>query len=208
MNLSQSSRAKLMKKIKKNTAKKKLFLPLLLLATNGLNAAITVIGNSDAAICYRQAELGSSSKSSILICLESLSKRSLSEDLHAATRVNLGIIYNNSLKPYLALEQFALAVENDFARPEAYLNQGNSFFLIKDFSVALEKYKISLVNNIKDISAVYFNMGLTYENLGNFKEAVKHYKKSISIKPGHLIFIRTKERLIKSGQWKAEEKKP
>ena len=88
------------------------------------------------------------------------------------------------------------------------MNQGNSFFLIKSFSVALEKYRISIANNIEDISAVYFNMGLTYENLGNFKEAVKHYKKSISIKPGHLIFIRAKERLIKSGQWKVEEKKP
>ena len=196
-----------MKKIKKHTANTKLFLLLFLLATNGLNAAITVIGNSDAAICYRQAELGSSSKSIISLCLDSLSDRNLSEDMRAATRVNLGIIYNNALKPYLALEQFSFALENDFARPEAYVNQGNSFFLIKSFSVALEKYRISIANNIEDISAVYFNMGLTYENLGNFEEAVKYYKKSIGIKPGRLIFIRAKERLIKSGQWKVEEEK-
>jgi len=185
--------------------KKKLFLLLFFLSTDGLYAAITVIGNSDAAICYRLAELGSSSQSSILICQESLSDRNLSGDLLAATRVNLGIIYNNKLQPYLALEQFSFALENDFARPEAYLNQGNSFFLIKNFSVALEKYKISLINDIKDISAVYFNMGLAYENLGNFKEAIKYYQKSINIKPGRLIFMQAKERLIKSGHWQLEK---
>ena len=78
-----------MKKIKKHTANTKLFLLLFLLATNGLNAAITVIGNSDAAICYRQAELGSASKSIISLCLDSLSDRNLSEDMLAATRVNI-----------------------------------------------------------------------------------------------------------------------
>jgi len=197
-----------MKKIKKHNVKTKFFLLLFLLATNYLNAAITVIGNSDAAICYRQAELGSSSQSAISLCLDSLSDRSLSKDMLAATRVNLGIIYNNALKPYLALQQFGFALENNFARPEAYVNQGNSFFLIKSFSVALEKYRISLANNIEDISAVYFNMGLTYEHLGNFEEAVKYYKKSIDIKPGHIIFMQAKERLIKSGQWKVEEEKP
>ena len=109
-----------------------------------LNAAISVFGHTDAATCYNHAKLGYSSRSSINICLNSLSDRSLTEAILYATRVNLGIIYNNGQKPDLALEQFNIAIEYASVKAEALLNQGNSLYLLKDFKGALTKYNASL----------------------------------------------------------------
>ena len=61
------------------------------------NAAVTVFGDTDAATCYNHAKQGYSSRSSINICLNSLSEKPSVEAHVYATRVNLGIIYNNCL---------------------------------------------------------------------------------------------------------------
>ena len=177
---------------------KEIILLLSLVLANNVFSAITVVGNSDASICYRHAELGASSRSSISICRASLADKSLSKDLIAATRVNLGIIYNNASKPQLAMGQFNLALLNESAKPEALLNQGNSFFILKNFSVALEKYQSSLLSNIEDVSAVYFNIGLAYERTGKIKEAISYYSKSVKHTPNFILALQAKERLLQA----------
>ena len=163
-----------------------------------LNAAVSVIGDTDAATCYNHAKLGYSSRSSIKICLNTLSERPTTEKIILATRVNLGIIYNNGLKPNLALEQFNLALSSDSERAEIFLNQGNSLFLLKDFTGALEKYEDSLEYNIDDISAVYYNKGLVYEKMGNTDQAILFYNKAVSINPGLMSRFDNRIRLDKS----------
>ena len=155
----------------------------LFLQTSNANAAISVLGDSEAAICYKHAKLGYSSRSSINICLNTLSGMPLPVNIRDATRINLGIIYNNGLKPNLALEQFNKAIKNDSVKAEALLNQGNSLYLLKNFSGALDKYEESLKSNINDVSAVYYNKGLVFEKLGNTKDAVLFYKKALSLNP-------------------------
>ncbi len=115
-----------------------------------------------------------------------------------ATRVNLGIIYNNGLKPNLALEQFNLALSSDAERAGIFLNQGNSLFLLKDFTGALEKYEDSLEYNIEDISAVYYNKGLVYEKMGNTDQAILFYNKAVSINPDLMSRFDNRIRLDKS----------
>ena len=156
-----------------------------------LNAAVSVIGDTDAATCYNHAKLGYSSRSSIKICLNTLSERPTTEKIILATRVNLGIIYNNGLKPNLALEQFNLALSSDSERAEIFLNQGNSLFLLKDFTGALEY-------NIEDISAVYYNKGLVYEKMGNTDQAILFYNKAVSINPDLMSRFDNRIRLDKS----------
>lgn len=162
------------------------------------NAAISVFGDTDAATCYNHAKLGYSSRSSINICLNSLSERPAAEAILNATRVNLGIIYNNGQKPNLALEQFNIAIEYDSIKAETLLNQGNSLFLLKDYTGALAKYDESLKNNIQDISSVYFNKGLVFEKMGNTQEAVLFYKKAVSINPDLMIRFDERIRMDKS----------
>ena len=127
---------------------------LVSLGSINLNAAVTVVGSSDALICYKHAKYGYTSQSSVFTCLNALSDNTISKKDHDATRINLGIIYNNKSKPRLALEQFEIAYNNENIRAETLLNQGNSLLLLKDYNGALEKYQASLENNLDDISAI------------------------------------------------------
>ena len=162
------------------------------------NAAVTVFGDTDAATCYNHAKQGYSSRSSINICLDSLSEKpSVEADVYA-TRVNLGIIYNNGRKPNLALEQFDIAIKYESIKAETLLNQGNSLYLLKDFTGALSKYDEALENNIRDISSVYFNKGLVFEKMGNTQDAIVFYKKAVSINPDLMLRFDERIKLDKS----------
>ena len=177
---------------------------LIFLGSSNLSAAITVVGSSDAHICYKNAKYGYTTQSSIFTCLKAISEKTISKKDLDATRINLGIIYNNKSKPRMALEQFEIAFKNESMRAEVLLNQGNSLFLLKDYNGALEKYQASYENNLEDISAIYYNKGMAHEYLGNIDEAVSFYKKAVTLNPSLIDYFENKRRKLKeAGLWNA-----
>jgi tetratricopeptide (TPR) repeat protein len=175
---------------------------LIFLCSSNLNAAVTVVGSSDALICYKHAKYGYTTQSSVFTCLKAISDKTISKKDLDATRINLGIIYNNKSKPRLALEQFEIAFKNETMRAEVLLNQGNSLLLLKDYTGALEKYQASYENNLEDISAIYFNKGMAHEYLGNIDEAVNLYKKAVTLNPSLIDYFENKRRKLKeAGLW-------
>ena len=178
------------------------------LLSSNLNAAVTVLGSSDAYICYKHAKYGSTTQSSILTCLNAISDMTVSKKDIDASRINLGIIYNNKSKPKMALEQFEIAFKNESMRAEIFLNQGNSLLLLKDYKGALEKYQASLENNLEDISAIYFNKGMVHEYLGNIDQAVSFYKKAVTLNPSLIDYFENKRRKLKeAGLWKTNNER-
>lgn len=172
------------------------------------NAAVTVVGSSDALICYKHAKFGYTTQSSVFTCLKALSDNTISKKDHDATRINLGIIYNNKSKPRMALEQFEIAYNNENMRAETLLNQGNSLLLLKDYNGALEKYQASLENNLEDISAIYFNKGMAHEYLGNIDKAVDFYKKAVALNPTLIDYFENKRRRLKeAGLWNSDNER-
>ena len=181
---------------------------LIFLGSSNLNASITVIGSSDAHICYKNAKYGYTTQSSIFTCLKAISEKIISKKDLDATRINLGIIYNNKSKPRMALEQFEIAFKNESMRAEVLLNQGNSLLLLKDYNGALEKYQASYENNLEDISAIYFNKGMAHEYLGNIDEAVSFYKKAVTLNPSLIDYFENKKRKLKeAGLWNASNER-
>ena len=175
---------------------------LIFLGSSNLNAAVTVVGSSDALICYKHAKYGYTTQSSIFTCLKAISDKAISKKDLDATRINLGIIYNNKSKPRLALEQFEIAFKNESMKAEVLLNQGNSLLLLKNYKGALEKYQASYENNLDDISAIYFNKGMAHEYLGNIDEAVSFYKKAVTLNPSLIDYFENKRRKLKeAGLW-------
>lgn len=166
------------------------------------NAAVTVVGSSDALICYKHAKYGYTTQSSVFTCLKAISEKTISKKDLDATRINLGIIYNNKSKPRMALEQFEIAIKNKNMKAEVLLNQGNSLLLLKDYKGALEKYQASYDNNLEDISAIYFNKGMAHEYLGNIDKAVSFYKKAVTLNPSLIDYFENKRRRLKeAGLW-------
>ena len=181
---------------------------LVSLGSLNLNAAVTVVGSSDALICYKHAKYGYTSQSSVFTCLKALSDNTISKKDHDATRINLGIIYNNKSKPRMALEQFEIAYNNENIRDETPLNQGNSLLLLKDYNGALEKYQASLENNLDDISAIYFNKGMAHEYLGNIQIAVDFYEKAVALNPSLIDYFENKRRRLKeAGLWNSDDER-
>ena len=181
---------------------------LIFLGSSNLSAAITVVGSSDAHICYKNAKYGYTTQSSIFTCLKAISEKTISKKDLDATRINLGIIYNNKSKPRMALEQFEIAFKNESMRAEVLLNQGNSLLLLKDYNGALEKYQASYENNLEDISAIYFNKGMAHEYLGNIDEAVSFYKKAVTLNPSLIDYFENKRRKLKeAGLWNASNER-
>lgn len=172
------------------------------LGTTYSNAAVTVVGSSDALICYKHAKYGYTTQSSVFTCLKAISEKTISKKDLDATRINLGIIYNNKSKPRMALEQFEIAIKNKSMKAEVLLNQGNSLLLLKDYKGALEKYQASYDNNLEDISAIYFNKGMAHEYLGNIDKAVSFYKKAVTLNPSLIDYFESKRRRLKeAGLW-------
>lgn len=172
------------------------------LGTTYSNAAVTVVGSSDALICYKHAKYGYTTQSSVFTCLKAISEKTISKKDLDATRINLGIIYNNKSKPRMALEQFEIAIKNKSMKAEVLLNQGNSLLLLKDYKGALEKYQASYDNNLEDISAIYFNKGMAHEYLGNIDKAVSFYKKAVTLNPSLIDYFENKRRRLKeAGLW-------
>ena len=181
---------------------------LIFLGSSNLNAAVTVVGSSDALICYKHAKYGYTTQSSIFTCLKAISDKTISKKDLDATRINLGIIYNNKSKPRLALEQFEIAFKNESMKAEVLLNQGNSLLLLKNYKGALEKYQASYENNLDDISAIYFNKGMAHEYLGNIDEAVSFYKKAVTLNPSLIDYFENKRRKLKeAGLWNASNER-
>tara|TARA_B100001079_G_scaffold68161_1_gene58176 strand:+ start:346 stop:930 length:585 start_codon:yes stop_codon:yes gene_type:complete len=181
---------------------------LIFFGSGNLSAAITVVGSSDAHICYKNAKYGYTAQSSIFTCLKAISEKTISKKDLDATRINLGIIYNNKSKPRMALEQFEIAFKNESMRAEVLLNQGNSLLLLKDYNGALEKYQASYENNLEDISAIYFNKGMAHEYLGNIDEAVSFYKKAVTLNPSLIDYFENKRRKLKeAGLWNASNER-
>ena len=181
---------------------------LIFFGSGNLSAAVTVVGSSDAHICYKNAKYGYTTQSSIFTCLKAISEKTISKKDLDATRINLGIIYNNKSKPRMALEQFEIAFKNESMRAEVLLNQGNSLLLLKDYNGALEKYQASYENNLEDISAIYFNKGMAHEYLGNIDEAVSFYKKAVTLNPSLIDYFENKRRKLKeAGLWNASNER-
>mgnify|MGYP001219530019 CR=1 FL=1 len=50
---------------------------LIFLGSSNLNAAVTVVGSSDALICYKHAKYGYTTQSSVFTCLKAISDKTI-----------------------------------------------------------------------------------------------------------------------------------
>ncbi|CAF3545496.1 unnamed protein product [Adineta steineri] len=105
---------------------------------------------------------------------------------------NMGCIYEKEEFYSLALQyhQAALSIRDKFQIDvgSTYNNIGNIYFWLGEYDVALESYLYSFEMKIKTLSLedpslgkTLANMGLVYEEDGNFEEALKAYKRAALI---------------------------
>ncbi len=80
--------------------------------------------------------------------------------------------------PNEALELFKKAAILDPQNPDYVNNQGAIYLTLKQFDKAIPLFNSAIQKEGK-YSRGYYNLGVSYAEMGDFKESIKNYKKAI-----------------------------
>ena len=147
-------------------------------------AAVTVLGNSSARMCYEAAESDLSARSSLAYCNRALNEEALSAEDMVATHVNRGILLMRGGKVDEAIADFDRAIVLDSNEPEAYLNKGVAFLKREQApAAALPLFTTAIEKRTRRPELAYYGRGIAHEISGNVKAAYNDYKLASSLAP-------------------------
>ena len=162
-----------------------LFAATLALVAAPAAAAVTVIGNSSARLCYEAAEARMApSFESLGRCDQALNQEALSEDDRNATFVNRGILYMRSGNLEAALSDYDRAIAADPRLGEAYLNKGLALVRAgRDWDKAILLFNTALENRARRPAIAHYGRAIAYEAEGHLKEAYFDYREATRLDP-------------------------
>ncbi|MEM8771728.1 MAG: tetratricopeptide repeat protein [Pseudomonadota bacterium] len=143
--------------------------------------AITTFGATEAGACYENAQNALSEDTAP--CDDALRKKSTTRVDRKKTLVNRAIILNRRGDVGEALADIASALEIDLSFAEAYLNRGNSYFLLKRYDEAFADYERALSLNVSEPWAAWYNIGLVHDARNETRNAQEAYRKALALKP-------------------------
>lgn len=156
--------------------------------------AITTLGATEAQACFRDAGDGVTSDTSR--CDQALRDPNLVPRDRQATLVNRGIVLNRAGQAAEALAGFDSALAADAALAEAWLNRGNSLYLLGQPEGALADYRRSLALGLRRDHVAWYNIGLVHHARGEIDEATRAWLEALARNPD---FTQAAERLALAG---------
>lgn len=159
------------------------------LFVNGANAqSITVLsGGGEARACSFAAEMSTThlntTRGDLDPCNRALEEVNLSRRDRAATFVNRGIVLT-------ALEEYQKAL-NDYNEslklmpelPQAWNGKGNLYYLADRYDDAIAAYERALELNLPERHVAYYNLGITFEKMGDKATAERNYNTALELVP-------------------------
>jgi tetratricopeptide (TPR) repeat protein len=148
-------------------------------------AAVTVLGNSAARLCYEAAEARMvPTFDSLGRCDLALSQETLSEDDRNATYVNRGILRMRGGNVDAAVQDYDRAIAADPQLAEAYLNKGLALVrTAHDWDQAITLFNTALEKRARRPAFAYYGRAIAYEAEGKLKEAYLDYREASRLDP-------------------------
>jgi tetratricopeptide (TPR) repeat protein len=81
-----------------------------------------------------------------------------------------------------AIQKYKAIIEIDKTYVDAYLELGQTFYEIYQYSKAVEIYEQAIENGIKD-ALIYYRLGNVFVDTGKIEEAIQHFEASLQIDP-------------------------
>lgn len=147
-------------------------------------AAITVIGNSSARLCYEAARAHQTSSAAMAQCDAALDNEALTPGDEVATHVNRGIVramrddLDGAVKDYDA----ALALDADEA--EAWLNKAMVYLRSDKAAEALPMFDAAVAKRTREPAMAHYGRAVAYEQTGNLRAAYADYRRASDLIPG------------------------
>jgi tetratricopeptide (TPR) repeat protein len=147
-------------------------------------AAVVVLGNSDARMCYEAADSPMSPDSrDIRRCDDALLREPLTNYETVATHVNRGILRLRRGMIDTAIADFDRAIMLDPNQPEAYLNKGAALLRREDAAEAMGLFTNALERNTTRPAVAHYGRAIANETLGNLSAAYADYTAASRIAP-------------------------
>jgi tetratricopeptide (TPR) repeat protein len=148
------------------------------------SAAIVVLGNTDARMCYEAADSPMlPAARDVRRCDEALLREALSAYEVVATHVNRGILRLRRGMIDAAIADFDRAIMLDPSQPEAYLNKGAALLRRENPQEAMNLFTIALERNTSRPAVAHYGRAIANENLGNLNAAYRDYSAASRIAP-------------------------
>lgn len=148
-------------------------------------AAITVIGDSSARICYEIAESKLRPNSTdIARCDTAIDDEPTSREDMVATFVNRGILKFRLGRFEEAIADYNRALERDSEEPEAYLNKGMASLNWPElYEQALQMFDTAIQKGTRKPEVAYYGRAVANERLGRVAAAYNDYMEASRLAP-------------------------
>jgi tetratricopeptide (TPR) repeat protein len=159
------------------------FLTVLISAPTAASAqmAVTTFGATDAQRCYEDARDDFSRDASA--CDAALRSQAMTERDRVATYVNRGVVLNRAGSLDDALGDFNRAIAENEDLAEAFLNRGNTYFLMRRYDEAIADYEAALGRDLEKAHVAWYNIGLAREAKNDAVGARDAYRTALEINP-------------------------
>ena len=147
-------------------------------------AAITVIGNSAARLCYDAAESPLRSGAGIDHCDQALEVENLNRHDTVATHVNRGILRLRRGRIDEAIVDFDAAIALDPGQAEAYLNKGLALLRLPEGpDQALPLFDSAIQHKTRKPALAYYGRAVAHELGGRIRDAYRDYRHASRLDP-------------------------
>ncbi|PKL12829.1 MAG: hypothetical protein CVV50_04050, partial [Spirochaetae bacterium HGW-Spirochaetae-6] len=97
---------------------------------------------------------------------------------------NLGLLYEVTKKPDLAIEHYKSALQINASYADAYNGIGKVYFEKQDFKEA-SRWFLDAIKYNAGLKYPYYNMGLIMDKENNTEKAIEYYSKAVELDPGY-----------------------
>jgi tetratricopeptide (TPR) repeat protein len=148
------------------------------------SAAVTVVGNSSARLCYDAAEHNRVSGQALDHCDRALRDEQLTASDMVATYVNRGILKLRGGDAPAAIADFDAAIRTNPGEAEAYLNKGIAVLRVtNNRKDAVALFDMALARNTRRPAIAYYARAVAHELDGRLKQAYADYRQASAADP-------------------------
>lgn len=156
---------------------------MIFVAASPASAAVTVIGNSSARICYEAARSEFKPASAIAQCDAAFVSDMLTRDDEIATYVNRGILRATRGDVAGAIGDYDAALAINPRQAEALVNKGFAYLRRNDPAGALPLFNAAVANGPEEPAVVYYGRGTAHELSGDLRAAYADYVRARDLQP-------------------------